>query len=101
VAEPAHDAVLALDPRVVVGRGAAQRAVEQLLVAAADVHRDRQPALARGRDEVRAELPRGVVRERPELELVLLGEERLERVAAGRRHARTLACPPGAGAGVW
>ena len=46
VPEPPHDAVLALDPLVVVGGGALQRAVEQPLLAPPDVDRDGRPPRA-------------------------------------------------------
>jgi hypothetical protein len=75
MAPPPHDAVLALDPGVVVGLGAREGRVEELLVAAADVDRHGEPVALRGVDQRAAQLPRGRVGEGPELQLVLLGEQ--------------------------
>ncbi len=55
--EPVDHVDLALDPRVVLGRGARQGDVEQLLAVAPDVDRDRQFPLGRGRYHRAAEPP--------------------------------------------
>jgi hypothetical protein len=56
--ETVDDVDLAVDPRVVLGRGARQRDVEQLLAMTPDVDRDRQRPLDRGRHHRAAEPPR-------------------------------------------
>ena len=78
------DAVLAVEPAVVVGGGPGQGGVEHPLRAEPDRDRDRMPRRRGGSAQPTAELPRVVEREALELQLGLLGDESLQQLAHGR-----------------
>ena len=83
------DAVLAVEPAVVVGGGPGQRGVEHPLRAEPDRDRDRM-LRRRGRGaQPAAELPRVVEREARELQLGVLGDESLQQLAHGRSSTLT------------
>ena len=86
VTEAAHDAVLAFDPDVVVGRRAGERVVEEPLLAAADVDGDREALSASDLDQPQAERQRVLVREPVELQLELLELELGQREVRDRVH---------------
>ena len=86
------DVDFALDPRVVLGRGARQRDVEQLLAMAPDVNGDRQRPLDRDRHHRAAEPPRVLVAEPGEDQLFLLGLERGDERLLVVVHAFPRAC---------
>jgi AraC-like DNA-binding protein len=94
--EPVDHVDLALDPGVVLGRGAGQGCVEQLLAVAPYVDRDRQFPFGRGRDHGAAEPPRVRVVEPGEYQPGLLRFERGDQClliavhAARRAWARTV-----------
>ena len=84
VPEAQGHAVLALEPAVVVGRGAGQRRVEDPLRAEPDRDRHGEPALCRRRAEPDPERPRVVEREPVEDQFGLLGDEPFAQLAHGR-----------------
>ena len=72
------DAVLAVEPAVVVGARAGQRGVEHPLRPEPDRDRDRMPRSLGRRAQATAELPRIVEGEALELQLGLFGDEPLQ-----------------------
>src|SRR3984957_21316327 len=90
--ETVDDVDLAIDPRVVLGRGARQRGMEMLLAMAPDIDRDRQRPLDRGRHHRAAEPPRVRVAEPGKDQLFFLGLERGDERLLVVVHALPRAC---------